>query len=135
MGLLVACFYYCKADPSSRKYGSIEQILSSDGLPKNVLPPLDTEAYLTEIKAARAIFLSPIPVDGYSASDFDLKPEDPNLFSMIRGFGLDTEMANTTQCSGFELQEGGLDLGDTPYIPGGSFEPFPGQFGDGSYKL
>ena len=67
------------------------------------------------------------------------KPEDPGLFDMMRGFGLDSDQQYLKPGSGFErVSEGTLDtdseneafgiasLGDAPYIPGGYFEPSPG---------
>jgi hypothetical protein len=58
---------------------------------KTITPPLDLEAYLNEIQAARAVFLSPVPVEQYSPEDFRMKAEDPALQETLRSFGLDPD--------------------------------------------
>lgn len=125
-----------------RQYGSIEEILKSDALykgRKSVQPPLNLEAYMVEITAARAVFLSPVPLDSYAKDSFDIKEEDPALMGVLENFGL-TE--------GWEIRNGFFDpntpatdeafealtpLDDSPHIPGAQYIPSPGI--PAGYKL
>lgn len=75
------------------EHGSIEAILDSGLLysKKTITPPLDIEAYLSEIQAARAVFLSPLRVDHFTPDDFRMKAEALDLQETLKNFGLDPE--------------------------------------------
>lgn len=77
----------------SSEYGSVEAILESGLLhhKKTITAPHDTEAYLAEVQAARAVFLSPLPVSHFSPDDFRMKAEDPALQDTLKNFGLDPD--------------------------------------------
>lgn len=65
-----------------------------------IKPPSDLTSYFTDIAAARAIFLSPAPVDSIDKEQIALKTEDANINSIMRGFGLDPEASEVL--GGFE---------------------------------
>jgi hypothetical protein len=68
---------------------------------------------MVDIVAARAIFLTPMPVDSISKEDLALKDEDPNLSAIMRGFDLDTSRIDVR--SGFEEQVS-LDGNEQEYL-------------------
>lgn len=78
----------------SRQHGSIEAILASGDLEKqrrSIHPPADITSYLTDIEAARAIYLTPIPVESLSKEELSLQEEDPNMSAIMKGFDLDID--------------------------------------------
>lgn len=86
-----------------RQHGSIEAILKSGDLEKQrrvIHPPADVTSYLTDIEAARAIYLTPMPVDFLSKDKVALQEEDPNISAILKGFDLDIDRIGMR--SGFE---------------------------------
>lgn len=55
---------------------------------------------MTDIEAARAIYLTPIPVESLSKEELSLQAEDPNMPAIMRGFDLDIDRIQVR--SGFE---------------------------------
>lgn len=114
----------------NRQYGSIEAILKSGALEKqrrSITPPADVASYLTDIEAARAIYLTPMPVGDITKEELQLQDEDPNIKSIMRGFDLDldriemrtgfeeTPLENEKALLGVDLEEAfGLSSLDKP---------------------
>ena len=88
---------------SPRQHGSIEAILDSGALEKQrrvIHPPADIASYLTDIEAARAIYLTPMPVESLSKEELSLQEEDSNMSAIMKGFDLDIDRIEVR--SGFE---------------------------------
>lgn len=77
-----------------------------------IRPPADIRSYLTDIEAARAIYLTPMPVESISKKELVLQDEDPNMAAIMQGFDLDIDRIEVR--SGFE--EHTLDANESRYL-------------------
>lgn len=62
-----------------------------------------------DIEAARAIFLTPMPVGIVTKEELQLQDENPNMKSIMRGFGLNVDRISAT-LEGNEQEYLGVDM-------------------------